>query len=256
MTEMVNGEAINFETSSSNEAPVSQPVNNTASERTFRQSEVNDIVGRAKHEAIERFKRESSVESRNSYQQPVNYQNNAQAFDPRFNGMSEQEFRRMAAEEAQRAREEWALDQQRTAEEQNAQRIANEFFTKVGTGDGGLQEFQKKVADAGVDLRAIPYHVQLANMVDNTRDVMNELIDNPMKIGEIQNLIDIDLRAGSQPKLALKAIQRISESIKQNQSASKYRPANEPLSQLRPSNAGTDRPGALSVADYKAKYRV
>jgi hypothetical protein len=105
-------------------------------------------------------------------------------------------------------------------------------------------------------LGAIPYHVQLANKVDNTREVMVELMKNPTKIGAIQNLIDIDLRAGRHPTLAMAEITRLSESIKANQKGAKYQSPNEPLSQLRPSNAGAGNNGPLSVADYKRKYRI
>ena len=66
MTEMVNGEGQSFSNSSAG-APVSTPSSTPSSapseERTFRQSEVNDLVGRAKHEAVERFKRDSAMAS-------------------------------------------------------------------------------------------------------------------------------------------------------------------------------------------------
>ena len=111
---------------------------------------------------------------------------------------------------------------------------------------------------ADVDLRSIPYHVQLANMVDNTAEVMYELAKNPSKIGAIQTLIEIDTKAGRHPKLALAEMKRLSESIKVNSKGSKYQPPNEPLSQMRPSNAGTGNQGDRSVRDYKSnpKYRV
>jgi hypothetical protein len=49
-------------------------------------------------------------------------------------------------------------------------------------------------------------------------------------------------------------VQRLSQSIKDNESAGKMRHPNEPLSQMRPSNTGTDN-GAMSVKDYRSKYR-
>lgn len=244
-------------------APSQAPVENK--ERTFSQSEVNDLVGRARHEAVERQQRETAMASRQqpnysqqgqvpSYQ--PQYQPPAQVPQPQHAGMSEQEYRRIAAEEAARSRNEWNEENVRRAEEQNAQRIANEFFTKVGAGEGGVQAFDTLVSESGVDLRSIPYHVQLANMVDNTREVMVELLKNPSKIGQVQNLIDIDLRAGRQPRLALAEIKKLADSIKSNAQATNFKSPNEPLSQMRPSNAGTGNQGALSVKDYKAKYRV
>lgn len=262
MTEMVNGEAqgsSNFAPAPVN-APSSTPPASAESTRTFSQSDVNDLVGRAKSEAVERYKRDSSMASHNNSQGQQPYQPPYQGYQqppyqpPQPQGMSMDEVKRVAAEEAHRAREQWTQDSQRNAQEQQAQAIASEFFTKIEAGKANLQDFDKVMGD--VDLRTIPYHVQLANMVDNTAEVMYELAKNPSKIGSIQNLIDIDLRAGRQPKLALAEMKRLSESIKTNQQGSKFQSPNEPLSQLRPSNAGTGNQGALSVGDYKRKYKV
>ena len=264
-----NGESqglSNFESAPVQTSSVPSPAPAETRERSFSQSEVNDLVGRSRHEAVERYKRETSMMSHQptpqhqqqghipSYQ--PQYQPPQPVQEPRYNGLSEQEARRIAAEEATRSRNEWHEENVRRSEEQNAQRIASEFFTKVGAGEGGVQAFDKMVNDAGVDLRAIPFHVQLANMVDNTREVMVELLKSPTKIGQLQGLIDIDLRAGRQPRLALAEIKKLSESIKSNSQAANFKSPNEPLSQMRPSNAGTGNQGALSVSDYKRKYRV
>jgi hypothetical protein len=244
----------------SGSAPATAP--SETRERVFSQSEVNDLVGRAKSEAVERHKRETAMSAHQSHQQPASYapnynQTQQQPMQPQPNhGMTEQEIRRLAAEEAQRSRNEHLEETRRQTEEQNAQRIANEFFTKVAAGDGGVQAFDKIVSESGVDLRTIPYHVQLANLVDNTREVMVELLKSPAKIGQLQGLIDIDLRAGRQPRLALAEMKKLSESIKSNSQAANFKSPNEPLSQMRPSNAGTGNQGPLSVKDYKAKYRV
>jgi hypothetical protein len=266
MTEMVNGEGQNFQSSSA-VLPVtpSSPPQNAAPEveRTFKQSEVNDIASRRASEAVERFKRESSIASHQQPQQsyvpsPSQQQPHTQPQQPQPRTISDDDVRRMAAEEAQRLRNEWITESHRSAQEQDAQRIASEFFTKVGTGDGGMQSFEKAVSDAGLDLRSIPFHVQLANMVDNTREVMLDLVKNPTKIGAIQNLIDIDLRAGRQPNLALAEMKRLAKSIKDNEQGSRFQSPNEPLSQMRPSNAGTDNKGDRSVKDYRnnPRYRI
>jgi hypothetical protein len=260
MTE-INGDS----QSSSNFAPVtSSPVPQAPiEERTFKQSDVNELIGRAKHEAVERYKRDNSMSARaesqpqsqqNAYQQPQYAPPPLQ--QQQYQGMSEQEYRRIAAEEAQRSRQEWVEESARRSEEQNAQQTVSEFFTKVGAGEGGIQNFEKQCAEAGVDLRSIPFHVQLSNMVENTREVILDLITNPVKIGQIQNLIDIDLRAGRKPNLALAEIKRLSASIKNNAKAANFKSPNEPLSQMRPSNAGTGNQGALTVSDYRSKYRV
>jgi len=188
-----------------------------------------------------------------TYQQPQ-YQPQYQTQAPQQN-ISHDEVRRLAAEETQRLRQEWIQDSHRNTQEQDAQRIASEFYSKVGIGEGGMATFEKTIGDAGLDLRSIPYHVQLANMVDNTRDVMMDLANNPSKIGQLQSLIDIDIRAGRSPTLAMAEMKRLSQSIKDNAGAKKFQSPNDPLSQLRPPTAGAGNTGALTTADYKQKRK-
>lgn len=267
MTEMVNGEGQSFQNSSAQvpvNTPSSTPSQAPSDERVFKQSEVNDLIGRAKQEAIERYKRETSMSS-HQYQQNVQGQqqygnqpnyayNQPHQAQPQYNGMSEGEYRKLAAEEAQRLRNEWMRDAQRSAEEQEAQRVAQDFIAKTSTGKEKYEDFEKVVSDVGYG--NFPHIVQLANMMDNTDDVVYELSKNPTKIAAIQNLVDIALRNGVQPNLAFNEMKKLSESIKENSKAKNFRSPNEPLSQLRPGNAGTDGSGRLEVADYKRRYRV
>ncbi len=230
-------------------------------ERSFRQSEVNEMIGRAKSEAIERFKRETSQASHANQSNQPQYTPPAQqqTYVPQQQThavVPEDQMRRLAAEEIQRSRTEWQQESQNKAQEDDAKRIASEFFTKIESGEGGRPAFEKALSESGLDLRSIPFHVQLSNMVDNTRDVMLELVKNPTKIGTIQNLIDIDLRAGRNPVLALAEMKRLSQSIKDNAQGANYKSPNDPLHQMRPSNAGTDKNGPLEIADYKRRYKV
>lgn len=277
MTEMVNGEGQNISSSAGIPVTPSQTPQAPVEERTFRQSEVNDMIGRARAETraetVERLRRESNMQPHNQnyanspsqiMQQPAPYNPSGygqQPFQQQPQGLTEDQVRKLAAEESRRSREELILEQRRTAEQQNAQRIASEFFNKVGTGDGGVEGFYKRVNEAGIDIQSIPYHVQLANQVDNTREVMEDLISNPIKIGQIQNLINIDLeaqRAGRNSNLAYSEIKRLSDSIKLNQNAGRYQSPNEPLSQLRPSNTGMGNQGVRAPGDYKRdpRYRI
>lgn len=237
MTDMVNGITQNQDTqvsqsvsSSPATSGVSQaPSQFTSEEKTFRQSEVNDIVGRAKHEAVERFKRADNAAPQ---------QNNV--------GLSTDEIRRITAEETTRLRDEWQREAYQKAQYQEAEKVANEFLSKLKTGKDKYSDFDNVVGD--VDFQYIPHIVQLANSVDNTHDVMYELAKQPTKLANLQQLMAI-----SEP-LARKEMQRLSQSIKDNEAAAGIKLPNEPLSQLRPSNVGTDN-GAMTVGDYRKKYR-
>ncbi len=210
-------------------------------EKVFKQQEVNELVGRAKHEAVERYKRNMDVNA----QKPQSSQPLHQQHLEQLN--NEDSIRRMAAEEAQRLRDTWVQEAQRTAHEQEAKRITNDFLTKLDAGKGKYEDYDQVLGD--FEFGAIPHVVQLATLVDNTADVMYDLAKNPTKIGNLQQLLQIS------PKLAYSEMQRLSKSIKDNENVAGMKQANPPLSQMRPSNTGTDS-GVMSVSDYRKKYKV
>jgi hypothetical protein len=61
----------------------------------------------------------------------------------------------------------------------------------------------------------------------------------------------------TQPKLAQKAMQDLSNSIKQNQAAlQSHESVNQPIGQMKPSaNAGVDD-GNMSVKDYRKMFKA
>jgi hypothetical protein len=245
----MSDESVGFQNQDTSSAPVNvspaaEPVSATEKqERLFTQQEVNDLVGRNKKEAVERFQRQQMARMSQSQADPgTDIQQNATQY------ASPDQIRRIAAEESQKLMEKSRDDAQRNAQQESAQRIANEFFTKLSTGKEKYQDFEKVLGD--VEFQAIPHVVELANMSDNTADIMYELAKNPTKIANIQQLISIS------PRLAYAEMQRLSQSIKDNESAAQTKLPKDPLSQIRPSsNTGADN-GALSVRDLRSKYRV
>lgn len=208
-------------------------------EKVFKQQELNDIVRREKAEAVERYKRSQDA-SKPQASQPLHQQHLEQL-------QSEENIRRMAAEEAQRLRNEWVQEAQRTAHEQEAQRITTDFLTKLEAGKGKYEDYDQVLGD--FEFSAIPHVVQLAALVDNTADIMYDLAKNPTKIGNLQQLLQIS------PKLAYSEMQRLSKSLKDNENVANMKQSNPPLSQMKPSNTGTDN-GVMSVSDYRKKYKV
>ena len=92
--------------------------------------------------------------------------------------------------------------------------------------------------------------IEMANTVDNTGDIMKEVLDHPAKLTELlSNVAD-------QPYIAQKQLMKLSQSIKTNQQAlAEEAQARDPMSQLKPSqNAGMDN-GAASVADFRKMFR-
>lgn len=250
MDEMVNTSSegqSNYSSEPVSSAPSeSQPAQSGSSGKLFSQQELNDIVGRAKQEAVESHKRKAEREY--SQRDTGGYVPPHQQTERQSNSLSPDEVRRMAAEETQRLRDEWIKDAQRSAQEQDAQRIVGEFFNKLSTGREKYEDFDKITGD--VEFGRFPNVVQLLNgYVDNAHDVMYELGKDRGKMALLEQLSYMS------PKDAVWQIQRLSQSIKDNETAGNMRVPSEPLSQLRPSNTGTGS-GALTVRDYRNKYKV
>lgn len=216
----------------------------TQQEKMLAQSEVNEIVGRAKQEAanraVEQYKRSQQQEA----QQQSHRQSSVESSD--FN---EDRFRKMAAEEAQRLRDQWVSEAQTRSDEETARRIVKSFYDKMEVGKQKYEDFEKVTGD--LDLRRFPNTVHmLAEQLENSHDVLYELSKNRAKLAQIE------ITARDFPSEALYDLRRLSDSIKSNDSANSRRTANEPLHQQRPSNIGTDSGSILSLRDLKAKYRA
>jgi predicted metal-dependent hydrolase len=207
-------------------------------ERLFKQADVNDIVGRAKADAVESYKRKQAQaqQENQSYQAPKQQGN-----------YDEDSFRKLAAEEAQRLRDEWIADADAKRQSEEANRIVQQFWNKVNVGKTKFDDFEKTIGD--IEYQRFPNTVQLlADHIDNADEVLYSFGKNRMKMAQIEQLSYMS------PKDAIIEIKRLSESIKDNAQASKVKSPNEPLSSLKSSSAGMDG-GVLSFNDLKRKYR-
>ena len=220
----------------------------TPQERSFRQSEVNDIVKKAKHSAVEDYRRLSSEQPQYAQQKYGDSPYRQQPQQPVQANLPETDVRRMAAEEAQRLRDEWVKDAQMKSESERAQRTVQNFVNKISQGKDKYQDFDKAISD--LDMSRFPHVVEmLADHVDNSHDLLYNLAQDRFKLDSLERL------AERSPRDAIVQAQRLSQSIKDNEQAGKIRIPNAPLDQLRPSNTGTDN-GVMSVKDYRSKYRV
>lgn len=202
-------------------------------ERVFKQSEVNEIVGRVRKEATEK----ASARVQEEYKQ-----------QPQAPSTPEQEIRRMAAEEAQRLRSEWVKEHQAKTESETAQKIVNNFWNKIESGKSKFEDFDNVAGD--IELARFPNVVEmLAEHIDNAAEVLYEFGKNRTKLSQLEQL------ANMSPKDAIKEAKRLSQSIKDNEPNANTRSPNEPLSKTRSSNSGAES-GPLSIADLKKKYRA
>lgn len=212
-----------------------------AAERLFKQSELNEIVGRAKHEAVDSYKRQQQAQ----YVTPQPQQSQEAQYS---RSLSEDDVKRLAGEELSRQREHWTREVQEKSDAENAQRIVNSYKEKIAPGKEKYEDFE--AVTNNVDMRYYPNVVQLlAEYVDNSHDVIYELAKNRTKLYQLEST------CGHNPQDAIYEIKRLSDSIKANESSSPMKHANSPLSQQRPSNTGTDSGNTLSMRDLKMKYR-
>lgn len=220
-----------------NQAPVDSIVQQQA-ERVFKQSELNEIVGRAKHEAVESFKRQQTQQ---------NQQQHAQAPQNTHKSLSEDDVKRLTGEELNRQREEWERQSLERQHAETAQRIVNAYKDKIASGKDKYQDFE--AVTNTVDMRHYPNVVQLlAEHVDNASDILYDLARNRYKLNNLESLCE------RTPQDAIYEIRRLSDSIKANEESSQMKSSKSPLSQLRPSITGMES-GSLSWSDLKRKYR-
>ena len=226
--------------SDTNQAQV-QETAQQAQERLFKQSELNEIVGRAKHDAVESFKRQQQTQ----YAQQAPQSNQTQS----SKSLSEDDVKRLTSEELTRQRDQWTREAQEKADAEIAQRIVNSYKEKIAPGKEKYEDFE--AVTNNVDMRYYPNVVQLlAEYVDNSHDVIYELAKNRTKMYQLEST------CAHNPQDAIYEIKRLSDSIKANESSSQMKHANSPLSQQRPSNTGTDSGGTLSMKDLKRKYKA
>lgn len=216
-------------------------------ERMLPQSQVNDIVGKAKQEAAERaveaYKRQQQQQQPN-YADPINYGTNQS-----HKSLSEDDVKRLTSEELSRQREQWSREYQEKADAEAAQKIVNAYKEKIAPGKEKYEDFE--AVTNNVDMRYYPNVVQLlAEYVDNSHDVLYDLAKHRTKLAQIEQLCSLN------PQDAIYEVKRLSDSIKANEQTSQVKHANSPLSQNRPSNTGTDSGNTLSMRDLKQKYRA
>ncbi len=232
------------------------PSSDVVSEKTFTQGDVNDIVKRAKTEAVERDRRlrtEQPEYAQKKYgdnfnQTQTNQGENGQNYQNTYQSNNDQ-IRQIVAEESRRQREAWEQENLQKSQQEQAQGIVNKFLSKIEAGKEKYEDFDQVTGD--IEFGRFPNTVQLlAEHIENSADVLYELGKDRFKMAQLESLSYMS------PNDAIKQAQRLAASIKQNEDATRVRLPNEPLSQLRPSTTGTDSGQVPSMRELKAKYRT
>lgn len=232
------------------EPPVGMPVDNDDDQRpVFNKIQMSDVVKREQQKAYEKGKREALMELQAQQQQEQEQQqpaapmqNQAPSSIGGMAQMSPDDIRRMIAEQAPQA------IQDHVQQLQTAQTV-DSFVKKMQAAEERHPGLEAKLNE--LDYSSLAPLVQMANDMENTGDIMAELVDNPQKMGNLLVLMQ------TQPRLAARQMHELSNSIKQNQAAlAENQSASEPLSQIKTSSkAGMDN-GSMSVADFRKMFRT
>lgn len=228
---------------------------------------VNDLVRDAKKEAYDRGRRDALAENALSTQgmpqtpQPDLQQpgqqplSQPQGQQPAMTGQPQQAtgqsvgmggMPQMSPADIQQMIRQEAQNLMQQHQQQNAwQQTVNQFVGKVNAGPQKYADFESVVAPLQLDKN--PHLVHLTNLVDNTVDVLHDLGNNGPKVAILNEL------ARTNPQMAVREIQNLSNSIKANEMATKAASPNEPLSQVKPSTVTTDSGSPLTITELRKK---
>jgi len=215
---------------------------NVATEAMVPQSKVTELVANARHVAAETARRE--MEAQFAKERDSFALNNAPA---QTQSMSSPDLGNQVSEAVKRemdAQKQMVFEQQ---QRQQAEYLADEYKRKMSS-PSELADFEK-VTGKFNPLR-FP-HITLASAtLDNTQDVIYDIMKNPMKLTHLQKLFEID------EQLGYEELKELSDSIKRNVEASQsYQKAPNPLSKPKASIAGADS-GRKTIADWKKIWRT
>ena len=204
---------------------------------------VSKIVARERQKAYEKGKQEALMQ--NEQQQSAPQQQAPQPAMQTFGGMQQapamnpEDIQKMIAEHVPQY-----LQQQ--AQEYQQKQFADGFIAKMQAAEKQFPGLEQKLNDIDFTSPSTLKLVQMANNMDNTGEIMNELIENPEKMGTLLNLIN------EQPRIAQQRLASLSSSISTNRKAlEEEKSAHDPIGQLKSSvNAGVDDHN-LSVKDLK-----
>lgn len=212
----------------------SAPTPAHAPEKTFTQSQVQAIAAKEARKAAENARAAEAAR----YEQE-RAQSQSQSHSPSIGGVqqnSPEQIRQLIQEEAYKM-----------SRQAMAQKIEQDWLSAMNAEKDVDPEFAD-LYDA-LNIEAHPDLILWMNGMDNKAAIVKDIAKNPSKFSNILMLA----RSGS-PQLAQMELRKLSASIAANEAAKKQPQADAPLSQIKPSNIGSDN-GDMSVSDYRLMFR-
>lgn len=213
------------------------------------QGELDELVGREKLRERDKIKRELEGRHQAELQKLRAEREGAmQNEQPQAPGMSGgEDASQVARAEVQKILQQEKEKAAKAAHDDEMQRVADTYFSKLKGGAQRHDDFEEIIAD--FDHAEFPQLVHAVHGFDNVADMMYELANDPRKLEKINGWLR------TMPERGLKELKKLSDSIRENDAAfEEYEPTAEPLSETKPSNVSAS--GGLSKLEMaKKKYR-
>lgn len=227
----------------SEDVPVSESsVEVQAQEKMVPASKIDEIIREKYAKAFNKGKAEGIKEAEDFYK------SNQTAHVNQSNGGSvdEDKLRQVIGEIFNENKEAYTKAQEEQRLKAESEKASQEIFEK-------FEESRKKYEDFDEETQGINYNYHapvllLANEFDNTGDIFYELSKKPQKLITIHGL----LHAGEKGK-AMQQLRKISDSIKNNETAVNSKKPPRPLNQIKSSNIAGDSgsKGYVRISDLR-----
>lgn len=219
-----------------------QPSSTPSNDEYIHKSVMGEVVHQRTKEVAQKHYEKGRAEAVAEYEAKMRSQQSQQTHNSQggYGGtqdLSEERIRQIIDER----------DTQRQQENVWRQNIT-QFVSKIESVKDKYPELtEQSLIDLGI--KDYPEIIHLSNMVDNTGDVIEHLRQNPEKMLQISDAA----RRQNGSNIAIQLMQRLSNSIKQNEAALKEPSAREPLNPLRNSTTGVDS-GEMTQDDWRNMY--
>ncbi len=213
-------------------------------EPKYNDIQVNDIVKRERNRAYEQARREMETAMSQQQAQPQQPQMPSQGMGGMPQGFDQNQIAQQASDMALERLFNKAQEEQKREREAHAQKEYELFLDKMRDGKERYSDYDDTVKKFKVD--SFPKVAALAHEFENTGDIIYDLAKNPLKIAQLQTLLEGD------PELAREQMKALSDSITDNIKAKEeHVTAREPLNRLKSSPGAGAHSGQMGLKDFK-----
>lgn len=221
-------------------------------EKMLPASRVNEIVRKEKHKVERKMQEQLDAAQQQIAQLQANQQQAPQAqqqaqmggMGGQQQGMSPEQIQAQVMQAIQAEMQKKQQEEQKAQLAREVEQVASQYYAKMAQGKDAFDDFEAVTAD--FDPAAFPELVYLANESDDTAGIIYELRKNPNKLATLDALVQ------RSPQMARAEMVKLANSIKANKEAvATTKQPSDPLSRLKPSQAGADNGAPKSVRDFR-----